>query len=523
VPVPISPEEWPVSASACSPVPYVALYCRISKDPSGRVENVRDQEQWGRAYATKVWPDLPVVVFSDNNLSAAKDDTWRPEFEKLRACILAGEVAHLWSVEQSRLERRKVEWFQFETQLASAEIAEVHTRRDGVVRVGSEVAGIKAVLNANEISKMIARVKDKLERNAEKGIPPGGAVFGYRRGMVAGRKTLVIVDAEAQIIQRAAAEVLSGRSLASIARELNENGVQNRPRRRRGASGEILTVGDVPLQEGGEVLTYCPKITPRTVRGWLTNAVVAGVRVHCGVAIGPGNWQPILDAPVAIAVKARLEGNRVVVGNSGTEYPVKIERKAVARRYLLTGGIAQCGECGFKVVASVRKLRGKEAAHYMCHVRGGGPGCVAILAEPFERDVTERLFAELFNPRFTTALTADEYAAQRGELIADLDAIDRKQVDLAQRWATGDLPEAAWDAARAKLAERQQRLRADLSSLPLPAADVDPVALRAAWDSMDLGRRREVVSMFIEHVVISKPAPRAPRRYDGGRVEIVWR
>jgi site-specific DNA recombinase len=111
-------------------VGYVAIYCRISKDTRGRVEGVKAQEKWGRDYAASAWPDLAVKVFADNDLSAANGDH-RPGYEALRSAIRNGEVSHLWTVEQSRLERREVEWFTLAAELDAASITEVHTTATG--------------------------------------------------------------------------------------------------------------------------------------------------------------------------------------------------------------------------------------------------------------------------------------------------------------------------------------------------------------------------------------------------------
>src|SRR3954468_23212899 len=94
----------------------LALYCRISSDKTGRHEGVDAQEAWGREYGAVHFPGLPIEVFSDNNISAAGDD-YRPEFERLRVAVQAGRIPRLWSVEQSRLERRKVEWFSLAAEL----------------------------------------------------------------------------------------------------------------------------------------------------------------------------------------------------------------------------------------------------------------------------------------------------------------------------------------------------------------------------------------------------------------------
>ena len=84
-------------------------------------------------------------------------------------------------MEQTRLERREVQWFELAAELDAAGITEVHTDRDGIVRVRDEVAGIKAVLAAAEVRKLKRRVNDKLDELAALGRPAGGRYFGYRR------------------------------------------------------------------------------------------------------------------------------------------------------------------------------------------------------------------------------------------------------------------------------------------------------------------------------------------------------
>ncbi|HEU4681127.1 MAG TPA: recombinase family protein, partial [Gemmatimonadales bacterium] len=98
----------------------VALYCRISYDRNGRAEGVEAQERWGRAYAAKRWPNLPVKVFVDNDISAADPNVERPAFNELRQWVRDGKVAQLWGVEQYRIVRQPIEWFGFADELAAA-------------------------------------------------------------------------------------------------------------------------------------------------------------------------------------------------------------------------------------------------------------------------------------------------------------------------------------------------------------------------------------------------------------------
>ena len=127
---------------------FAAVYCRLSPRPDGSYEGVDLQERWGREYATATWPETPVEVFPDRGISAANGD-YRPELERLREWLADGRIVHVWCVEQSRLSREtdgRYPWFALAAELDAAGVSEVHTRRDGIVRVQDEVAGIKAVL-----------------------------------------------------------------------------------------------------------------------------------------------------------------------------------------------------------------------------------------------------------------------------------------------------------------------------------------------------------------------------------------
>lgn len=189
---------------------HTAIYTRLSPRSDGRSEGVDVQERQGRAYAATAWPGVPVVVYEDRLLSAA-DETWRPGYEKLRQAVRDGDVAHVWCVEQSRLQRREVGWFELAAELVTAGITEVHTVRDGIVRVADDISGIKAVLAAGEIRKLKMRINDRLADNAARGLAPGSLPFGYAHAVDGqGGKTYVIVPEQAAAIRVAADRVLAG-------------------------------------------------------------------------------------------------------------------------------------------------------------------------------------------------------------------------------------------------------------------------------------------------------------------------
>lgn len=477
---------------------YAAVYARLSPRPDGSYEGVDLQERWGRDYAASAWPDLPVEVFADAGISAANGDH-RPEFERLREWVADGRIARVWTVEQTRIERREAEWFRLAAELDAAGVTELHTNRDGIVPVRDAVAGIKAVLAADEVRKIRRRTKDRLDEIAAEGRPHGGKTFGYRGAVDAtGGKTLVIVPDEAELLRDAANKILAGWSLSNVAAELDRRGV-------RGANGG--------------------QITYKTLNRMLINPTVAGQRVHQGRIVGPAVWEPILDMLTWQAVRAKLSKPRAVQMSNGGTYDITASAYGHSprsrRRYLLTGGIAVCGKpgCGAPMGAQVRKVKGRRLdAIYFCS-RGY---CTGIMADPLEDHVRDELLAELDKPEFLEAVAADDLADRRSAIVVDLDAVERQRNELAELWATpGELTAAEWRTARRVLAEREQELQAELVAIPAPMTTIDITAVRAAWPAMTLDEKREIVAMFVDQVII-KPAKVGTRTFDGGRVEIAW-
>lgn len=487
---------------------YVALVCRLSPRPDGSYDGVDLQERWGREYATKKWPGLPVEVFADPGISAANGDH-RPQFERFREWLNGGKVAHVWAVEQSRLERREVEWFRLAAEMEAAGVDELDTNRDGVVRVRDAVAGIKAVLNADEVRKMKKRLRDRLAENAADGQPPGSRPFGYAHGKNAeGVKTYIVVDEQAKAIRDAAAWILNGWSLANVAVELTGRGL-------RGAHGGPMN--------------------GKAVRKMVTNPTVAGKRVHQGHIVGAGNWPAILDENTWQACRLKLSQPRRVTRRDGGTYEIseahaKANVASTGRKYLLTGGLATCGVCEAPLVGTTkqftrRKNGQRRVAPYMqCHPHRGGKGCVGIMLEALESHVVRRLFTELDKPEFLDMVASDVHSGRRDEITDGLADLERRRVDLAELWATpGELSDMEWRTARRKLADGERLLRSELSTLPSPVVNVDIAAVREAWPDMLLDEQREFVRLFVDNVIVKRATPGFRQGFDGARVAIEWR
>ncbi|MEZ5408289.1 MAG: recombinase family protein [Acidimicrobiales bacterium] len=478
---------------------HVAVYSRISVDRSGRAEGVDLQQRKGLDYASSAWPGLPVEVYCDNDISAASG-AHRPGYDALRAAVRAGQVAHLWVIEQTRLERREAAWFELAAELDAAGIIEVHTDRDGIVRVGSEVAGIKAVLAAAEARRLRSRVKDKMDDLASAGRPNGGSRYGYRRALDAdGRKTLVIDEAEAAVIREAAELVLAGWSMTRIADHLAAKGVTG-PR------------------SGG-------KLWPGSVKSILTSPTAAGLRSHHGRILGAGTWEPILDEGTWQAVKAKLGAPRTLLRADGSTYEVSGRqwKPRTARRHLLTGGIARCGVCEAPLVGQHRARRDGPVPYLMCHPNRGGKACAAVLMAPVDALVVSMLWEQLDRPEFLAEVAGDHDAERRHVITSQLSAQERKRAELAALWTDGDLTSNEWQTARRAIAEREQELWAELAAIPTHPIDIARArSARGAWDVMTLDERREMLRLFIDAVVVHRATSKMPK-FDPSRIEIRWK
>lgn len=449
----------------------VALYCRISKAPNGQVESVERQERWGRDYAARVRPDLPVRVFSDNDLSAFEDGVHRPGYEALRAAIRAGEVALLWTVEQTRLEANRGRWVALVAELDDAGLTEIHTDRDGTVRL-DEVADIKHVLAWHERKRLRERVRDTLADKAAQGRPGPGTSFAYRHQRdPTGRSQLVVVPDEAAAARWAAEALLTGWTLTGIARELTARGVPTR--RARGAW------------------------SARQVRSMLQAPTLAGKRVHRGVVVGDGDWEPVLDEVTWRRVCALLDGR-----NRDRRRPV---------RYLLAG-LAMCGRCGAPLVGE-RSERRRDT--YCCKrrldVAPTGCGRLRVAAGALDAHVVGLLLHHLDTPDFRARLAeGDPYQDTRNQLAAALADVDERRRRAGRLWAAGDLDEAEWDGIRAELRATHERLSGELVQLPAPATVVDPDEVAVGWEAMTVDERRHVLRLFLGRVVVHPTSKRGP-------------
>ena len=167
------------------------------------------------------------------------------------------------------------------------------------------------VAMANKSSADTARrVADGRERHWGESYQGGPRPFGYvaSKASKAHARTLLVVDDEAAVIRKIAADILDrGISLKAVLRWLAEN--------------------NVATANGGQW-------SGRTLKQVLTKPAVAGLAAYRG-QLKPAPWPAILERDVWERLCERLAANPAPGGASTSNEP----------RYLLTG-IARCGVCG---------------------------------------------------------------------------------------------------------------------------------------------------------------------------------
>lgn len=332
-----------------------ALYCRLSFTADGSIEAVTRQEEASRQLAQRLgWPVAEVYV--DNNLSAWKRGVVRPSWNRMLADLASGARDAIITYHGDRLMRRGRD---LEDLLDLADqrqlsIASVSGTRDLSNPDDRYILRIEVAAAIRESDNISRRVQAAVTSNASKGKPQPSRVrgYGYERDCV------TICETEAALIRDMAARVLSGQSVLSIARWLNDM--------------------NVPTVTGAAWI-------PSTVRSILTHPRIVGLRTLKGQVVGPGIWEPILDRETWEDVRTVISP---VQRNTG--------RPAAARTHLLTG-IAKCGSCG----AGLRSMRRPDRKHlkvYLCDNRAC-PGPKVVRSEELLDDwVTEVAVAQLSRP-----------------------------------------------------------------------------------------------------------------------------
>jgi len=461
-----------------------AIYARISDDTQGTGLGVARQEADCRKLAERLgWPIA--AVYTDNDISAFSGKE-RPAYRRLLADLASGSVDGLIVWHPDRLHRSPLELEEFIT-LVEAGGTQVQSvtagERDLATPTGRLHARIEGAVARHESEHKSERIRRKHLELAENGAVSGGGrrPFGYEADRLSVRPD------EADQIRRAAADVMAGASVRSIAARWNADGVAS-------VTGAAWS--------------------PTTVKRLLCSGRIAGQREHHGQVSSVAAWAPIITPAESTRLRSIL-----------TDAARRQNSTSTARTYLLSGFV-YCGGCGARMTARPVVRKGHRYPRLACAADRGGCNKVGIVVEPLDALITEVAFQRLDGPELADALARQGQAHQG---TADLElAIADDEAALEEltrdRYVERTLTAAMFAAARVPLERRLSEARAKLAALALTAAVELPAGgiLRLRWPELDLEQKRAILGQIIDRITIA-PTTRAHNRFDPQRVSVRWR
>lgn len=465
-----------------------AIYLRISADSAGLGLGVDRQLEDCTAIVAEHGGTV-VAIYRDNDLTASKVEIVRPDFERMLRDMELGLFDAVAVYQWDRLEREGMTRERF-IALAGKSKVDVFTAADhGHTALSSHtgrfVARIVGALAQAERDQTSERVSREMDQRAALGQWMGGTIpYGYRMGTDAkGRstKTLELRGDEAAVLRELAAGVLEGRSLGSLARELETR--------------------EVPSAKGG-------RWQATTIRSLLLRPTTAGLRLHRGTLYPMADVEPILDRATWERVQAVL-----------SQPERRANRDGAMGMHLCISLVR--GPGGDKGTTSIVKTPYKRERAYT--VRGA-----SVPISVVDAIVTEAVMRRNDAEGLTVEAQPDEYA----HLTAEIEALDTELLALFDRTR---LPESAdeylyeveYSAMRREVKARRVELVAKRDALrgrkahrtvraSASALAHERGAIRAAWPTMNQEERRALLAALIDRIVLHG-------RWAEQRVEIVWR
>lgn len=449
-----------------------AVYARISLDLRDEAGVERQVGLALERITERSWTvDVDRDVYVDNNISSDGLKR-RPAFERLLAAIAAGEYDVVVVFSQDRLTRQTTELERVANACISGD-ALVESLTGGRLRLDTPEGRLMARTIGNfaqyEREHMGDRLRAEKELKAYAGAWQGGPCpYGYRLDTVDGVKTLVVHEEEAERVRYFVNEIIAGRTLGSLAREMNEQGV--------------------PARRGG-VWHYS------AIRMMVMKPLIAGRRTYHGEDVAEALWPAIVSHSRWLQMMEILSAP---------------ERKSKRPRtdYLLTGFVYGVG--GDRGRGGAIVISGEVLACYRVEGATVPAELVDGVVVDAILDYTDRRALDLIS------------IAPEDPTIAEVEAIDDRLAALAIEHEDGDLLDVEYRARRKHLmekrseVERRKKARVETVSGRTVAAVSEAGSLRALWPDMSNEGRREVIATMVERVVLHD-------RYADVRVEVVWR
>lgn len=469
------------SAAPAAPLRAVA-YLRLSKSSDHLDDTITRQRQDTLAYC-KARGYIVVDVCEDGGISAYEGRHDRPGYNRLLDLISAGEVDRVVCYNVDRLHRSTRQLLEYMELTKARGVITEATQGSGLNPMSSDGVLLATILGSvaqAESSRKAERVTRAKLQAVESGVFQQGGryrAYGWTR---AGE----VIDAEAEVVRYAAAQLLDGRSLRSISRDLTAQGATT------------VTGGRMDPQALRRILRH-----PRTagLSSWSPADAEGRHSEDNRVILGPGQWEPLVDRETWEAVVALLNNPARATNKAGTE-----------PRHLLTGH-ARCSVCGGKMVtvSDGKASDGTPLRTYKCSGTGDGRRHVTRrvrVLDPYVTAVVHNVLVDLDVGRYLQG-TDDRDDAAVASLVARRDELEGRMADLEASLAsvTGGAV-AVITRAVGKVAEELETVTAALaeanqgsggSAVTTMAGATTLEAVQARWEGMDAETRRRLVRELV--------------------------
>jgi site-specific DNA recombinase len=471
------------------------IYARISQDRGGEAVGVKRQLRDCMKLVTEKGYTLAADPFIDNNVSAYSGKP-RPAYKAMADLIESDGVGALvvWHID--RLYRSPRELEDLIDLVGGSGLVVDPVNRDSTIDLsdtdGQLVARMVVAVARKSSDDTRRRIVRWHEDRVERGLPHGGGRRPYGYDWDTSKGTWKIRLDEAKVVRRIARDLLNGRSLSSIVRYLNLEGIPTANGKGRWANGTVSRLVKTPT--------------------------IAGLRVHkrSGTTT-KGNWKGIITPNQRELLLALFND------------PMRPKRGGgPTNRKRLLSGLLVCARCG-------SKMYGDGPRAYACHKSWKGCGNVRIASAPLEDWVTWEAVQHL--KRLFQAGRVVEHDTEEEDsqpLIEERLGLQQRRDEWAQKLALGAVDDHAYavgvKAIDARLDELQAALAATVrqSVAPIEDDDIDfVIAPRVGqnWTAMlspkELLDRYELITQLIDKVIVS-PASRRGARWEPERLEIVW-
>lgn len=289
--------------------PRTVVFARQSRDLRGEAAAVTRQIELSMRLIRERGLGDTLEPIVENDVSASKGP--RKGYAELLRLIESGRVDTVVAYHLDRLLRSMVDLEELITlcEQTGVRIMTVFGELDLSTDMGRLVGRILASVARGEVERKGARQRDAARQSAEAGEPPDRGAFGHPRNVRVKNKPKPVpaeqIEREREAVRNLYTGLLSGKSLITLTRELND--------------AELWT-------------TRGKRWHPSSVRFVLMNPRNAGLRYLHGERTAKGNWERIVPEETWQAAVQLLTD------------PARRNNPGSGRRWL-GGGLYLCGKC----------------------------------------------------------------------------------------------------------------------------------------------------------------------------------